>query len=96
MQGLGLARGLRRCADVYGDGVVGSVSPARNREQVRSRCCGGVPNIQRRSREGEERSMATFSLAVDLPEGSGSPAMDWMRLLSGEELQVSGKRGGSK
>jgi hypothetical protein len=40
--------------------------------------------------------MATFSLAVDLPESSGSPAMDSMRLLSREELQVSGKRGGSK
>jgi hypothetical protein len=54
MQGLALAHGLRRCSDVYGNGVVGSVSPARNREQVRSRCCGGVPNFQRRSREGEE------------------------------------------
>jgi hypothetical protein len=63
---------------------------------VRSRRRGGVPSIQRRSREEEGRSTATFSLAVDLPEGSGSPAMDLMRLLSEEELQVSGKRGGSK
>jgi hypothetical protein len=68
MQMLGLARGLRRCSDVYGNGVVGSVSPARSREQVISRCCGGVPNIQRRSREGEERSTATSSSAVDLPQ----------------------------
>jgi hypothetical protein len=26
--------------------------PARDREQVRSRCCDGAPSVQRRSREG--------------------------------------------
>jgi hypothetical protein len=96
MQRLGMARGFRRCSDVYGNGIIGFISPVRNREQVRSRCCGGVPSIQRRSREGKEWSMATFTPAVDLPEGSGSPAMDLMQLLNGEERQVSGKRDGSK
>jgi hypothetical protein len=32
----------------------------------------------------------TFSHAVDLPEGSGSPAMDSPRLHDGERLQVRG------
>jgi hypothetical protein len=34
--------------------------------------------------------MATFSLAVDLPKGSCSPAMDSPRLHDGEALQVRG------
>jgi hypothetical protein len=45
MQRLGMARGFRRCSDVYGNGVVGFISPVRNREQVRSRCCSGVPSF---------------------------------------------------
>jgi hypothetical protein len=68
MQELGLAHGLRWCSDVYNNGIIGSVSPARNREQVRSRCYGGVPNIQRRSKDGEEQSTATSSSTVDLPD----------------------------
>jgi hypothetical protein len=35
----------------------------------------------------------TFSLADDLPEGSGSPAMGLPRLHDGEALQVSGGEG---
>jgi hypothetical protein len=48
--------------------------------------------MQTRSREGEERLTATFSLADDLPDGSGSPAMDSSWLHDGEALQVSGER----
>jgi hypothetical protein len=48
--------------------------------------------MRTRSREGEEWLTATFSLADDLPEGSGSPAMDSSRLHDGEALQVSGER----
>jgi hypothetical protein len=40
--------------------------------------------------------MATFSLADDLPEGSGSPARGLPRLHDGEAWQVSGERGVSK
>jgi hypothetical protein len=84
MQRLGMARGFRRCSDVYGNGVVGFVSPVRNREEVRSRCCGGVPSIQRRSREGEEWSTATSSSAVDLPQLRRAPAVGLRRLRGGE------------
>jgi hypothetical protein len=48
--------------------------------------------MRTRSREGEEQSTVTFSLADDLPEGSGSSAMDSSRLHDGEVLQVSGER----
>jgi hypothetical protein len=73
-----------------------SASPVNEQGHVRSGRRGGGASIQTRSREGEERSTATFSLADDLPEGSGSPAMDSTRLHSGEERQVSGKERGSK
>jgi hypothetical protein len=49
-----------------------------------------------RSREGGEWSTMTFSLADDLPEGSGSPAKDSPWLHDGEVLQESGERGVSK
>jgi hypothetical protein len=84
MQRLGMARGFRRCSDVYGNGIVGFVSHVRNREQVRSRCCVGVPSIQRRSKEGEERSAATSSSAVDLPQLRRAPAVGLRRLQGGE------------
>jgi hypothetical protein len=51
---------------------------------------GDGTSIRTRSREGEERSTATFSLAIDLPKGSGSPMMDSPRLHNGEALQVRG------
>jgi hypothetical protein len=43
-----------------------------------------------------EIARSTTLVVGDLPEGSGSPAMDLMWLLRGEERQVSGKRDGSK
>jgi hypothetical protein len=52
MQELGLGRGFRWGSDGYGNGDVGSASPARDRERVRPRRCGGAPSVQRRSREG--------------------------------------------
>jgi hypothetical protein len=52
--------------------------------------------MQTRSREVGEWSTATFSLADDLPEGSGSPAKDSPCLHDGEVLQESGERGVSK
>jgi hypothetical protein len=57
-----------------------------------------LASSETREKAGETaRSMATSTLVVgDLPEGSGSPAMDLMWLLRGEERQVSGKRDGSK
>jgi hypothetical protein len=51
----GSARGFLRCAGVYGYGVVGLGSPVNKQGRVRSRCRGGVPCIQRGSREGEGR-----------------------------------------
>jgi hypothetical protein len=55
-------------------------------------------SLKTREKAGETtRSMATSTLVTgDLPEGSGSPAMDLMWLLRGEGRQVSGKRDGSK
>jgi hypothetical protein len=52
--------------------------------------------MRTKSREGGEWSMATFSLADDLPEGSGSPVKDSPWLHDGEVLQESGERGVSK
>jgi hypothetical protein len=52
--------------------------------------------MRTRSREEGERSTATFSLADDLPEGSGSPSKDSPWLHDGEVLQESGERGVSK
>jgi hypothetical protein len=52
MQELGLGRGFYRGSDGYGNGDIGSASPARDREWVRSRHGGGAPSVQRRSREG--------------------------------------------
>jgi hypothetical protein len=45
--------GFLRCSGVYGNGVVGLGSPVNKQGRVRSGCHGGVPCIQRRSREGE-------------------------------------------
>jgi hypothetical protein len=73
-----------------------SASPVNEQGHVRSGRRGGGASIQTRSRDRGEQSTVTFSLAVDLPEGSGSLAMDSPRLLDGEALQVSGKRGVSK
>jgi hypothetical protein len=72
------------CSDVYGNGVVGFVSPVSKRGQVRSRCRGGVPGIQRRSREGEEWSTATSTSVIDLPEALRAPAVVLRRLRGGE------------
>jgi hypothetical protein len=69
-----------------------SASPVKEQGRVRSGHRGDSASMQTRSREGEERSTATFSLADDLPEGSSSPAMDSTRLHDGEALQVSGER----
>jgi hypothetical protein len=57
-----------------------------------------LASLKTREKAGEmTRSTATSTLvAGDLPEGSGSPAMDLMWLLCEEERQVSGKRDGSK
>jgi hypothetical protein len=50
MQELGLGRGFRRDSDGYDNGDVGSPSPARGREQVRSRRLGEVRKPERWSR----------------------------------------------
>jgi hypothetical protein len=58
---------------------------------VSSRCQGGVPCMQRRSREGEEWSTATFPLVVDLPDalassgGGSASAARWRDLVSERE-----------
>jgi hypothetical protein len=52
--------------------------------------------MRTKSREGGERSTATFSLADDLPEGLGTPAKHSPWLHDGEVLQESGERGVSK
>jgi hypothetical protein len=69
-----------------------SASPVKEQGHVRSGRRDDGASMRTRSREGEERSTATFSLADDLPEGSGAPAMDSSRLHDGEALQVSGER----
>jgi hypothetical protein len=51
----GSACGFLRCSGVYGNGVVSLGSPVNKQGCVRSGCRGGVPCIQRRSREGEGR-----------------------------------------
>jgi hypothetical protein len=67
---------------------------------VSSRCQGGVPCMQRRSREGEERSTATFPLVFDLPEalasfgGGSASAARWRDLVS--ERKWGGGRMGDR
>jgi hypothetical protein len=51
----GSARVLPRCPSVYGDASSASTGPGYKWGRVRSGCRGGVPCIQRRSREGEGR-----------------------------------------
>jgi hypothetical protein len=63
-----------------------SASPVKEQGRVRSGHRGDGASMRTRSREGEERSTVTFSLADDLPEGSGSPATDSTRLHDGEAL----------
>jgi hypothetical protein len=69
-----------------------SASPVKEQGRVRSGHHGDGASMRTRSREGEEQSTVTFSLADDLPKGSGSSAMDSSRLHDGEALQVSGER----
>jgi hypothetical protein len=63
-----------------------SASPIDEQGHVRSGCHGDGTSMRTRSREGEERLTATFSLVDDLPEGSGSPTMDSSWLHNGEAL----------
>jgi hypothetical protein len=86
---------------VRGTPVLGGLRQRRRRlrfsyrqmRAVRSRCRGGVPCMQRRSREGEERSTATFSLVVDLPKdlassgGGSASAARWRDLVSEREWE---------
>jgi hypothetical protein len=70
--------------------------PVNEQGCVRSGRNGDDTSMQTRSRERGEWLTATFSLADDLPEGSGSPAKDSPCLHDGEVLQESGERGVSK
>jgi hypothetical protein len=80
MHRLGKACGFLRCSDDYGNGVVSLSFPVIKRVHVRSRCRGGVPCIQRRSGEGEERSTTTSTSIVDLLEALRAPTVVLHRL----------------